>query len=177
MTFPSALPLVAILIAFACLTLQATGILQGDLDKAYVEEIKEYHFHIYFFKENPQSNRSAETLANKIKELAKAGFFSPVVNRVILKPTGPHMISNYEVWCPKEHFSRTYSWFLLHRGNHSVLIHPLTKEEIKDYTERAVWLGPPMPLNLAVLSAKRDRVPLQNPELKLGYSAPAGRRQ
>jgi len=76
------------------------------------------------------------------------------------------------VWCPKEYFCRVYSWFILHRGIHSVLIHPLTKQERLDHSDRAVWMGKPFPLDLTKIPENLDHVPLQYPELGLGYSAP-----
>lgn len=79
---------------------------------------------------------------------------------------------SYEVWCPKEYFSRVYSWFILHRGIHSVLIHPLTKEQLLDHSERAVWMGAPVPLDTKKLRPVLNKVPAQYPELKLGYNAP-----
>lgn len=74
---------------------------------------------------------------------------------------------------PKEHFSRAYSWFVLHRGVHSVLIHPLTRWAKKDHSERAAWLGQPVPLDLSAMPEFEMELPLQYPELKLGYSAPS----
>lgn len=50
------------------------------------------------------------------------------------------------------------------------LIHPLTRLEIRDHTERAAWMGGPLPLNLAVLSHDLGTAPAQYPELGLGYS-------
>lgn len=64
-----------------------------------------------------------------------------------------------------------YQWFVLNRGPLSVLIHPLTINEVLDHTERAVWMGNPLPLNIDSLQHTLDRVPLQYPHLKLGYSA------
>lgn len=166
--------LIALLVLIAGSQVMANrAVSKSDLDKAYAEEIKEFHFHIYFFQDNPQSNRSAEALFKKIQDLVAAGFFHPVPLRINYRPVGPHTIGSYEVWCPKEYFSRTYSWMLLNRGPHQVLIHPLTRLEVKDHSERAAWMGSdPVPLDLSALSPLLDRVPLQYPELGLGYSAP-----
>ncbi|RUS29214.1 DOPA-like domain-containing protein [Jimgerdemannia flammicorona] len=137
------------------------------------EEIKEFHFHVYFFQNNEENRKSAEELREKILKLVDKGFFHIVpLWRINQQPIGPHTIGSYEVWAPKEHFSRAYSWFLLHRGVHSVLIHPLTREARRDHHERAAWLGTPVPLDLSQLPVFTIELPLQYPELKLGYSAP-----
>ncbi|CAG8643555.1 16309_t:CDS:2 [Funneliformis mosseae] len=146
--------------------------IKTSLLKEEAEEIKEYHFHVYFFQYNEKHRASALALREKISELVEKGFFHPVPYKTVnYAPLGPHLVGSYEVWCPKEHFSRVYSWFLLHRGIHSVLIHPLTKKEVLDHTDRAVWMGDSFPLDLSILH-DLDQVPLQYPELGLGYSAP-----
>ncbi|CAG8688943.1 23560_t:CDS:2, partial [Gigaspora rosea] len=133
-----------------------------------LEEIKEYHFHVYFFQDNKKSAEAAVALREKILELTKKGFFHPVPYEIVnYEPRG-----SYEVWCPKEHFSRVYSWFLLHRGDLNVLVHPLTKEQAKDHSDRAVWMGASCPLDINKLIPVLRKTPRQYPDLGLGYSAP-----
>ncbi len=43
------------------------------------------------------------------------------------------------------------SFFAINRGDFSILIHPRTREELKDHTARAIWLGPPVPLKVEIL--------------------------
>ncbi|CAB4394845.1 unnamed protein product [Rhizophagus irregularis] len=143
------------------------------LSKAEAEEIKEYHFHVYFLQDNKQNRASALALREKIFKLIEKGFFHPVpLDTYNDSPRGPHSIGSYEVWCPKEHFSRVYSWFALHHGVHSILIHPLTQYEVLDHSDRSAWMGKPVPLDLSKLPEYVDKIPLQYPELGLGYSAP-----
>ncbi|CAA7260903.1 unnamed protein product [Cyclocybe aegerita] len=59
----------------------------------------------------------------------------------------------------------------MHRGNLSILIHPLTREERKDHEGRAAWLGTPYPLDTSTLPVRTRDIPLQYASLKLGYSA------
>ncbi|RSH85945.1 uncharacterized protein EHS24_004131 [Apiotrichum porosum] len=137
-------------------------------------EVKEFHFHVYFFQSNAESRAAALSLRDDILRLTAEGYFHAVplatYNDV---PRGPHPIGSYEVWCPRERFSRTYSYFATHRGKLSVLIHPLTRQEILDHTERAAWMGPSFTLDLSQLRTLLPSVPLQYPELGLGYSRPA----
>ena len=85
---------------------------------------------------------------------------------------GPHPMGSYEVWCPKEYFARAFSFFTINRGNLTILVHPLTRHEVIDHSERAIWMGTPAPVDLTALSNLLPTVPAQYPELKLGYSAP-----
>jgi len=137
------------------------------------EEIKEWHFHVYFFQDNEENRASAVQLRSDIFRLVEEGFFKVVpLWRVHQKPTGPHPIGSFEVWTPKEHLPRALSYFMLHRGPHSVLLHPLTCQEVLDHTDRALWLGKPVPLDLSQLrQGELESIPLQYPELGLGYSA------
>jgi DOPA 4,5-dioxygenase len=145
-----------------------------ELQSEYDNEIKEFHFHVYWFQNNAASYESAVRLRDRILELAKQGFFQvvPLKNAINTSPRGPHPIGSYEVWCAREDFARCYSWFVLNRGQHSVLIHPLTREEVADHSSRAAWLGTPVPLDYSNLTPVLDHTPSQYPELGLGYNAP-----
>ncbi|KAG0006615.1 hypothetical protein BGZ65_006049 [Modicella reniformis] len=140
----------------------------------YDNEIKEFHFHLYWFQNNLASHASAVKLRDRILELVEQGFFQvvPLKNGINTSPRGPHPIGSYEVWCAREDFARCYSWFVLNRGPHSILIHPLTREEIADHSTRATWLGTPVPLDYSKLTPHLKQVSSQYPELRLGYNAP-----
>lgn len=53
---------------------------------------------------------------------------------------------------------------------HSVLIHPLTSQQRRDHETRNGWLGTPWPIYLDGLPRESDEIPLQYPELGLGWS-------
>ncbi|KAJ3251032.1 hypothetical protein HK103_002928 [Boothiomyces macroporosus] len=127
--------------------------------------IKEFHFHTYWFLHDKKTQDKAEELFYKIQ---KSRFGKPL--RLNYEPVGPHPIGSFETWVPIEYFAEAYSFFLLNRGELSVLLHPLTREEQRDHTERAVWLGKPIPLKVDVLPVLSDTEPRQYPELGLGYS-------
>ncbi|KAF9896468.1 hypothetical protein BX616_007398 [Lobosporangium transversale] len=154
---------------------QQHNISSNNLQSEYDNEIKEFHFHVYWFQTNVASYESAVKLRERILQLVKEGFFKGVVplkNGINTVPRGPHPVGSFEVWCAREDFARCYSWFVLNRGAHSILIHPLTKQEIEDHSSRAAWLGTPVPLDLSRLTPFLEEVPSQYPELGLGYSAP-----
>ena len=73
------------------------------------------------------------------------------VNAVNDGPEGPHPIGSYLTCCNHTALSHATSWFMQNRNNLSVLLHPLTRWEILDHTERAMWLGKSMPLDLSPL--------------------------
>ena len=43
--------------------------------------------------------------------------------------------------------------------------------QVRDHSERAAWMGTPVPLDLSKLSVELDELPRQYPDLGLGYSA------
>jgi DOPA 4,5-dioxygenase len=139
------------------------------------EEIKEYHFHVYWFINDTRTEQLALNLRAAILAQNEKQYFTAIpLDRVNSEPVGPHPIASYEVWVPQEYFARFYSWILLNRPRElSILLHPLTREEVRDHTERAVFLGDwRLPLKTAALSDLLPKVPAQYPHLNLGYSAP-----
>ncbi len=74
------------------------------------------------------------------------------LNHVNYGPRGPHPIGSYETCCNSSALSHGVSWFMQNRGNLSILLHPLTRWEIIDHTDRAMFLGQSLPLDLSVLS-------------------------
>lgn len=143
-----------------------------DLAPYEQEEVKEFHFHVYYYHTSPESLKSATEMREKLLKLVDAGFFKVVVGQMHNEPYKPHITAQFQVWSPREHFSRLFSWFALHRGDHPVLIHPLTVKEIIDHNERAAWMGTPIPLvNHPWLLETMPAIPLENAELGLGYSA------
>jgi len=145
-----------------------------DVTRVLRDEIKEWHFHIYFLLNNHTQAVSALKLRDAVLTLRKEGVFVAVpLFRVNTTPIGPHPVGSYEIWCPKESFASVFSYLSLHRGDLSVLIHPLTKQERADHENRNAWMGPSFPLNLDVLPLASKEVPSQYHSLKLGYSSEA----
>ncbi|OBZ75550.1 DOPA 4,5-dioxygenase [Grifola frondosa] len=145
---------------------------QTDLKEVADSEIKEWHFHIYFHKWNADEHQAALELRDAVLRLRRDGAFVAVpLFRVNTDPIGPHPVGSYEIWCPSESFASVYSYLCLNRGDLSVLIHPLTREQRKDHEIRQTWLGSSFQLNLSMSPVNSVDLPLQYPSLKLGYSA------
>ncbi|KAI9570778.1 DOPA-like domain-containing protein [Boletus coccyginus] len=144
-----------------------------DLEQVVNAEIKEWHFHIYFHQDNAEEHHAALELRDAVLRLRRDGAFVAVpLFRVNTGPMGPHPVGSYEIWVPSTSFAPVFSYLCQHRGDLSILLHPLTREERKDHQMRSAWLGPSYPLDLSRLPVLADHVPLQYPSLKLGYSAP-----
>eukprot|EP01126_Amoeba_proteus_P054915 TRINITY_DN677_c0_g1_i1.p1 TRINITY_DN677_c0_g1~~TRINITY_DN677_c0_g1_i1.p1 ORF type:complete len:195 (+),score=36.23 TRINITY_DN677_c0_g1_i1:116-700(+) len=147
-------------------------------------EIKEWHFHVYWFQTNPISQTQALKLRQLLLQAVEAREFIVIFNGITseivpginetaipkfnIHPIGPHPCGSFEVWTPKESFAPAMSWFMRHRGDLSILLHPLSRHEIEDHTGRSLWLGPPFRLDLTVLNEDLGGPPFQYPELKLG---------
>lgn len=98
-----------------------------------------YHAHIYFELEQ-------QALASRIHELIRTSrsditAIFPLVNRLV----GPHTKPMFEV-----HFNDNrhgfIEWLDAHREGLSVLIHPVTPDELADHTLHAKWLGDVLPI-------------------------------
>lgn len=143
-----------------------------DIKEVLDNEIKEWHFHIYFLTQDPKARQAALNLRDAVLHLRKEGAFVAVpLHRVNYEPMGPHPAGSYEIWCPAESFASVFSYLALNRGNLSILVHPLTRDERADHETRLAWLGPSFPIYLDVLPVRSAEIPVQYTSLKLGYSS------
>ncbi|KDQ18644.1 hypothetical protein BOTBODRAFT_29025 [Botryobasidium botryosum FD-172 SS1] len=141
-----------------------------DLEKVVNEEIKEWHFHIYFFQKNSKAHAAALQLRDAVLRLRRDGAFVAVpLFRVNEAPMGPHPVGSYEIWCPSESFASVFSYLCQHHGDLSILVHPLTREARKDHDTRRAWIGPSFPIDLDALPVFTEDLPSQYHTLKLGY--------
>ena len=65
-------------------------------------------------------------------------------------PIGPHPVGSFEIWTPQEFLPHMLSFMMYHRGDISVLMHPLGQTEIRDHTSDAMWLGERFPLGIKI---------------------------
>ncbi|KAE9408687.1 hypothetical protein BT96DRAFT_1099783 [Gymnopus androsaceus JB14] len=112
-------------------------------------------------------------LRDAVLRLRRDGAFVAVPYfRTNTEPSGPHPIGSYEIWVPSETFSSAFFYICENRGELSVLVHPLSKDQRRDYGPRACWMGPPLPLDIsAIPSRPLENTPMYYPSLKLGHSA------
>jgi len=112
----------------------------GDLNS------KGYHIHIYC--EVQEIGACKAVRAKMLSELNLISGAGPVRSG----PVGPHPLPMFEAWFDSEHLDRVVRWVMKNRNGFSVLIHPLTGDDLSDHRDHAMWLGRPLPLDLSVFN-------------------------
>eukprot|EP01084_Bolivina_argentea_P316860 549330_1 len=146
-------------------------------------QIEEFHFHVYFFQNNNLSVNAARWIQQQlIQKVINHEFLVVLVgiNDTILpalnasavplfnmEPKGPHPCGSFEVWTAASYMHQVMSWFMMNRGEISVLLHPLTNNSVEDHTGRLMWLGTSYRIDHTILVGAND--PPQYSELQLGY--------
>ncbi len=115
-----------------------------------------FHSHVYYTTETKQQ---AFELYQKIAEhFLKDGSFvemKPLIDRCL----GPHTLWMFEFNFNADLFSHAFSFLCEHRNGLSVLIHPISGNEILDHTDYAMFLGRKESLNIGVLKSKTEVSP------------------
>jgi DOPA 4,5-dioxygenase len=65
------------------------------------------------------------------------------------RPVGPHPLPQFEVHFMQSALPQIMP--VLQSAALTVLVHPLTLDDLADHTTLAQWIGPPLPLDLSVL--------------------------
>lgn len=112
-----------------------------------------FHSHVYYTTETKQQ---AFELHKKITEhFLKQGSsveMKPLIDRCL----GPHTLWMFEFNFNADLFSEAFSFLCEHRQGLSVLIHPISGNEILDHTDYAMFLGRKEALNLSVLKSEKN---------------------
>ncbi|KAF2134662.1 hypothetical protein P153DRAFT_362409 [Dothidotthia symphoricarpi CBS 119687] len=111
-----------------------------------------FDVHIYFL----QSDTEELSFATALWERIRREFPELRIYKVWDKPIGPHPVGMFEVniFTP-EQFGAFIPWLVINRGPLSALIHPNTDEEERDHTQRATWMGAPLPLSLKLFKRRQ----------------------
>lgn len=107
--------------------------------------IKGYHAHLYF---EESTFEQAQVLAQEVGKR-----FQVTVGRLHRQPVGPHPSWSCQLAFKRNEYADLLSWLALNRKGLTILIHPLTGNDLKDHTDYASWMGKPQVLNLDVLRA------------------------
>lgn len=106
--------------------------------------IQGYHAHIYF---------DAGTLELARAVIEAAGEQFPLqVGRTHQRLVGPHSAWSCQLAFAPAIAGDVIGWLCLNRSGLSVLVHPLTGNDLADHRDHAIWMGAELPLNLSVLS-------------------------
>ena len=106
---------------------------------------KVFHAHVYY---EDSTRASADSLRNHLIEISRGRL---EIYTLSDGPRGPHVTPMFGVDIPAEALPEVLGVLMTRHGPHSVLIHPVTSNELLAHTHHALWLGQPQPLNLAVL--------------------------
>ncbi|KAF2445737.1 hypothetical protein P171DRAFT_431136 [Karstenula rhodostoma CBS 690.94] len=112
-----------------------------------------FDIHIYFL----QTDAAETKFANELWERIRREFPELRIYRLWEKPIGPHCLCMFEVnlFTP-EQFGAFIPWLVINRGPLSALIHPNTGDDLRDHTQRATWMGQPLPLYVGGMRKKQD---------------------
>ncbi|CCE83031.1 Piso0_002805 [Millerozyma farinosa CBS 7064] len=122
---------------------------------SFIEGIRSYDIHTYWYNNNKEEREAALLLREKVlnvfaKEI-EAGDIR--VYKPWETPIGPHPLSMWELdFKSPAIFSRIVPFFQMHHHKLSVLIHPRTsKGDLLDHTVHALWLGHKVRLDTTLL--------------------------
>lgn len=109
-----------------------------------ISSIEKYHAHVYFDESTvPLAEALCEEAGNK---------FSAQVGRMHHKPIGPHPKWSCQLAFDRNNHTELLTWLALNRNGLTILIHPLTGNDLLDHTAYASWMGEPQILNLDLFS-------------------------
>jgi aromatic ring-cleaving dioxygenase len=111
-------------------------------------EHQPYHAHIYF---EPRERAAADRLRQRLSEVKGVKEFASVlfVGELRDEPVGPHPQGQFEIHFREDALPQVTG--LLRATGLTVLVHPLTDDDLADHTSLGQWLGEPLPLDLSVL--------------------------
>lgn len=111
-------------------------------------ERQPYHAHIYF---DPRERAAADRLRQRLSEVKGVREFASLVfiGELREEPVGPHPKGQFEIHFREDALPQVRG--LLRATELTVLVHPLTDDDLADHTSLGEWLGEPLPLDLSVL--------------------------
>lgn len=107
-----------------------------------------YHAHIYYALER---RAEAEDLQHRLRKAKETGEVPQLlfVGQLRDGKVGPHPIAQFEIHFRKE--SLPIILPLIDNCGLTVLVHPLTDDDLADHTRLARWIGTPIELDLTTL--------------------------
>ena len=105
-----------------------------------------YHIHVYC--EPAQAKLCEEIREKMVLELPEIDGAGPVRTR----PVGPHPLPMFEAWFKSEFLDRVVRWAMLNRQGLSVMLHPISGNDLEDHRDHSFWLGKSLPLKLEIFN-------------------------
>lgn len=103
-----------------------------------------YHAHVYF-------DAGTVEVARTVRREIEAALPGVRLGNFNERPRGPHRRWSFEVAFDAAGFGTVVPWLAYHRRGLVVLVHPDTADEVADHTDRAMWMGEILPLDLGAL--------------------------
>jgi DOPA 4,5-dioxygenase len=117
-----------------------------------------FHAHTYFDHTSVERTEEARAFRDSIAT-AFEGNAHVEVHSFVAQPVGPHPRGSFEVLFTRDAFVELVPWLMFSRPEGmDVLIHPLTKSQSLDHSQRALWLGRPVEVDRAMLAAVDARL-------------------
>jgi aromatic ring-cleaving dioxygenase len=117
-----------------------------------------FHSHVYFDHAAPDRVEEARAFMAIIRQRFAATAHVEV-HSLIPFPAGPHPRGSFEVLFTREVFAEYVLWLMFTRPESlDILVHPLTRSQTLDHTQRAFWLGTPLAIDRAMLEAVDARL-------------------
>lgn len=108
--------------------------------------IRAYHAHVYY-RDADERARAAE-----LRDAAEAGF-EVALGRWRDEPVGPHPLAMYQISFAAPTFADFMPWLMLNRQGLTILVHPVTGDDVADHRDFPVWLGETLDLDIGFLEA------------------------
>ncbi|MGD1918589.1 MAG: DOPA 4,5-dioxygenase family protein [Pleurocapsa sp.] len=109
-----------------------------------ISSIEKYHAHVYFDESTiEQAQLLCEEAGNS---------FRVIVGRMHHKPVGPHPSWSCQLAFDRTQHTDLLTWLALNRNGLTILIHPLSGNDLKDHTDYASWMGKVQELNLNIFT-------------------------
>ncbi|MCH7487931.1 MAG: DOPA 4,5-dioxygenase family protein [Proteobacteria bacterium] len=105
--------------------------------------IKAFHAHVYY---HGATKEKAARLYSAVEET-----FDVLMGHWHDNPIGPHPMGSYQITFTPGKFGDLVPWLAFNRDGLSILIHPDTGDDIPDHTDRALWLGQKLDLDIGAL--------------------------
>jgi len=112
------------------------------------EPSEPYHAHVYY---EPPTRAVAERLHQQLDEMRATGVLTGLVfvGEMRDKSVGPHPKPQFEVHFLAAALNEITQ--LLSASGLTILVHPLTQDDVADHTSLAQWIGEPLALDETVL--------------------------
>jgi aromatic ring-cleaving dioxygenase len=104
-----------------------------------------YHAHVYF-------DAATRPVASDLRDNLMAAVSRSVrVHGLIDEPIGPHPLPMFEIDIPQGALEPVLNFLQLNHGPLSILVHPISGNELADHRDHSIWIGKQLSLDLSVL--------------------------